>query len=133
MEEILLAMAIGFAGGVAAGLLGVGGGAVFIPGIVLLLDRPQDLAHGVSLTVIVVTAATGVLQHARHHNVDFRAAGWMIPAAVALGATSATLATFLDPEVLRRVFGGVALIAALQFLAQPILRSGWVKRRKRST
>ena len=132
MEDLLLAMAIGFVGGIAAGLLGVGGGAVFIPGMVLVLDRPQDLAHGVSLTVIVVTAAAAVAQHARHHNVDFRAAGWMIPTAVALGAAGATLAMLLDPGVLQRVFGVVVLIAALQFLTKPIIRSSWVNRRTRS-
>ena len=120
-----MALAIGFGGGVAAGMLGIGGGAVFIPGLVLILDREQDLAQGVSLTVIVVTAAAGLAQHARHGNVDFRAAAWMIPSAVALGAAGAALATQLDPEVLRRVFGAVVLVAALQFLATAVLRPRW--------
>ena len=120
-----MALAIGFGGGVAAGMLGIGGGAVFIPGLVLILDREQDLAQGVSLTVIVVTAAAGLAQHARHGNVDFRAGAWMIPSAVALGAAGAVLATQLDPEVLRRVFGAVVLVAALQFLATAVLRPRW--------
>ena len=123
MEDVLIALALGFAGGVAAGLLGIGGGAVFIPGLVFLLDREQSVAQGISLTVIVVTALVAMWRHAQHDNVDFRVARWMIPSAVGLSVVGALLATQLEAEVLRRIFGSVMLIVALRFLYQTVTAS----------
>lgn len=118
---MLIGVALGLGGGVAAGLLGIGGGAIFIPGMVFLLDREQGVAQGVSLTVIVATAAVALWKHSRHGNVDLRIAAWMIPGAVALSVGGALLATQLDGDVLRRIFGGAALVVALRFLYQSVL------------
>lgn len=120
MEDVLIALAVGFAGGVAAGLLGIGGGAVFIPGMVFLLDREQNVAQGISLTVIVVTALVAGWKHSRHGNVDFQVARWMIPSAVALSVVGALLATQLSADVLRRIFGSFVLIVALRVLYEAI-------------
>ena len=120
MEDVLIALAVGFAGGVAAGLLGIGGGAVFIPGMVFLLDREQNVAQGISLTVIVVTALVAGWKHSRHGNVDFQVARWMIPIAVLLSVVGALLATQLSAEVLRRIFGSFVLIVALRVLYETI-------------
>ena len=45
MEEILGALAIGLAGGVAGGLLGIGGGTLYVPALVLFLGVEQQLAE----------------------------------------------------------------------------------------
>ena len=121
MEEVLIGLGLGLGGGVAAGLLGIGGGAVFIPGLVFLLDREQSVAQGISLTVIVATAAVALWKHSRHDNVDFRVALWIMPSAVVVSVAGALLATQLDGDVLRRIFGGMALIVALRFLYQAVL------------
>ena len=117
---MLIGLALGFGGGVAAGLLGIGGGAVFIPGMVFLLDREQGVAQGISLTVIVVTAAVAMWKHARHDNVDFHVARWMIPSAVGLSVCGALIAAELEGDVLRRIFGSLVLLVSLRFLYQTI-------------
>ena len=55
MGEIVLLLAVGFAGGFAGGLLGIGGGAIYVPAMVLLLEENQHLAQGASLAAIVAT------------------------------------------------------------------------------
>jgi uncharacterized membrane protein YfcA len=86
-------------GGLSA-LLGVGGGLVMVPFMVLALDVTQQAAEGTSLLVIVPTAAVGALAHTRSGYVSFRAAaliaiggigGSYIGAAIALEVPSDTL------------------------------------------
>lgn len=121
MTEVLIAVAVGLAGGALAGILGVGGGAIFIPALVLLLDTEQIVAQGVSLCVIVVTAAVAGAQHVRNDTVDFAIARWIVGPSIGLSIAGAFLAHRLDDEILRRIFAGVILAIALQM----ILRALW--------
>ena len=58
------AIAIGLAGGVIAGLLGVGGGVLFVPGLVIFLSLNQHHAEATSLLAIVPVAAVGAYEGA---------------------------------------------------------------------
>ena len=102
--------AIGFAGGFTAGALGVGGGAVFIPALLLLLGVGQHAAQGISLWVVVWSALVGAVTHYRLGSVDLAAARLITPAAVPAGIVGALIATQLDAGQLRSVFS-VVLIA----------------------
>ena len=82
------------------------GGAIFVPGLVILIDTEQATAQGVSLIAIVATAIVATAQHARKGNVNFRAAAWIIPSAIAFGAGGAVVATQLDPDTLRTMCSG---------------------------
>jgi len=62
MSFILLAV-IGILGGVASGLLGVGGGAIFVPLLVLMRHFDMHLAIGTSIAVVVPTAVIGIWRH----------------------------------------------------------------------
>ena len=55
-QELIL---IGIAGGVLGGLLGVGGGTIYIPFLVLLLHLPQQAAQGIALTVMIPVSLLG--------------------------------------------------------------------------
>ena len=72
--EALLLVAVGLASGVLAGLLGVGGGIIMVPGLVLLTGADADTARGTSLAVIVVTALTATVTNLRHGLVEVRVA-----------------------------------------------------------
>jgi len=63
------AIVIGLAGGVIAGLLGVGGGVLFVPGLVIFLSLDQHHAEATSLLAIVPVAAVGAYRHDRYGNV----------------------------------------------------------------
>jgi uncharacterized membrane protein YfcA len=111
-----LAAGIGLAGGLAAGALGVGGGAIFVPGLVLLVGVGQHEAQGISLDVIVVTAAVAAITHHRHGSMDLRAARWIVPTAVPAGILGAVAAAALDGAVLQRLFAVVVLAVGAQLL-----------------
>lgn len=110
--EILQLLAIGLAGGFAGGLLGIGGGAIYVPAMVLLLDENQHLAQGASLAAIISTAVVGGITHLRRGNVDLHAVWLVAPAAVVAGFGAALLADRLDADVLRRIFAFVAVYFA---------------------
>jgi hypothetical protein len=61
---------IGTAAGLFSGLLGVGGGTVLVPLLVLWLGYGERKATGTSLTAIVVIAAMGTLLQGAYGNVD---------------------------------------------------------------
>lgn len=110
----------GFAGGVLAGVLGVGGGAIFVPAIVIfgLTDvtdgDPQKVAQGVSLVVIVCTGLFGSLTNLRHDTVDVELAAWVIPAAVVAAFGASLVANRIDVEMLKRIYGVTALFLGVQ-------------------
>ena len=63
------ALAIGLAAGVIAGLLGVGGGVLFVPGLVLFAGLDQHQAEATSLLAIVPVAIVGTYRQDRYGNV----------------------------------------------------------------
>ena len=115
--EALLGGGIGLLGGVLSGALGVGGGAIFVPALVLLLGVDQHEAQGVSLCVIVGAAITGAMTHARHGSMDTAAAKWIAPLAVPAGIGGALVASWLDGDVLQRIFAVVLVLVGTQMFA----------------
>jgi uncharacterized membrane protein YfcA len=113
MGEIIALVLIGLAGGFAAGMLGIGGGTIYIPAMVLLLHEQQHLAQGASLAAIVAAAITGSIAHLRRGNVELPATAWVTPPAVVMGFIAALIADQLDPDVLRRIFAVVIVYFAL--------------------
>jgi hypothetical protein len=113
---VIAAIAIGAAGGVVSGLLGVGGGILFVPALTLALSLPQVKAEATSLLAIIPVALVGAARHYRYGNVRLRDA-------VVLGALSAAgvlggaaLANVLPQRVLRLAFAAVMLVVAAHFL-----------------
>ena len=67
-------VAVGLATGILAGLLGVGGGIVMVPAMIILFGIPPVVAKGTSAAVIVPTAVMGTWRNRRKGNADLRAA-----------------------------------------------------------
>jgi uncharacterized membrane protein YfcA len=70
--EVAAAIAIGFAAGVTSGMLGVGGGILFVPGLALILGMSQLSAESTSLLAIVPVALVGAWRQNRYGNVRMR-------------------------------------------------------------
>jgi uncharacterized membrane protein YfcA len=68
MSEVLAAI-LGFIGGAVGGLLGVGGGVVFVPALTIFLDQNQLTAESTSLAAIVPVAIAGVIRQRKYDNV----------------------------------------------------------------
>ena len=69
LVQVIGAIVIGLAGGVIAGLLGVGGGVLFVPGLVFFLGLDQHHAEATSLLAIVPVALVGTYRQDRYGNV----------------------------------------------------------------
>ena len=89
--ELAGTLAIGFAAGMASGMLGIGGGLLFVPGLVLLLGETQLRAEATSLLAIIPVAIVGARRQKSYGNLRLR---------------DALLIGLLSPI---GVFGGVAV------------------------
>jgi uncharacterized membrane protein YfcA len=122
VSEVLAVVAIGFAAGAAAGLLGVGGGALFVPALVLLLGLSQLEAQATSLLAIVPVALVGAARQHRYGNLRPRDGALLgvLASAGALGGVA--LANALPERALEVTFAILQLVVALQ-LARRALRA----------
>jgi len=120
---IALAVAIGCAAGVLAGLFGVGGGVLFVPTLALVLGLTQLHAEASSLLAILPTAVVGTWRHHRYGNVDVRAACWLGLAAIGGVQIGVLLAESLPENVLRKLFGALLLVTAAHIVWRSRRRS----------
>lgn len=119
--EIVAAVLIGFAAGVSSGMLGVGGGIIFVPGLVFVLGLSQLSAESTSLLAIVPVALAGAWRQRGYGNVRLRD-GLILGALSPLGVVAGTeLANVLSERVLELAFAAVQLVFAFG-LARRALR-----------
>lgn len=109
-------LVVGLAAGTVSASLGVGGGVVFVPALVILFSFDQHLAQGTSLAVIVPTAVVGAWVHARAHRVVWRFAIPLGIAGVAGGIIGGSIALALGDAVLRRLFALLLVATAYRML-----------------
>src|SRR3954453_13711887 len=110
--DIALIVLIGFAAGVTSGMLGVGGGIVFVPGLVLVRGLSQLSAESTSLLAIAPVAIVGAWRQRKYGNVRLRAGlvlGALSPIGVIAGAE---LANVLPARALELSFAAVQLVFA---------------------
>ena len=118
---IVAAVTLGLGAGVLSGMFGVGGGILFVPTLVLL-GLGQVEASATSLLAIVPTAAVGAWRQRAYGNLRIRAA-LVVGVVSVLGAeVGVQIATRIDENLLRRLFGvlmiGVAAQLAVRTLRQ---------------
>jgi len=115
-------IAIGLAAGVVAGLLGVGGGVLFVPGLVLFLGLSQHHAEATSLLAIVPVAIVGTYRQDGYGNVNRGDALLLGVLSLAGAAGGVALANALSGAVLRDAFATLMVFVAAQ-LVRRTLRS----------
>jgi uncharacterized protein len=124
---VILAVVMGAAAGVISGLLGVGGGILFVPALTLMLSLSQVKAEATSLLAIIPVALVGALRQYRYGNVKLRD-GAIVGGLSALGVLAGVaLANVLPERALRLGFAGLMVVVATQFL-----RRFWQARRSRA-
>jgi uncharacterized protein len=117
------AILIGLAGGVIAGLLGVGGGVLFVPGLVIFLNLNQHQAEATSLLAIVPVAIVGTWTQDRYGNVERPDALLLGLLSLAGAAGGVALANALSGAVLRDSFAALLLLVAAQFVRRALRAS----------
>ena len=115
-------LALGFAAGMAGGLLGVGGGALFVPALVVFAHLSQLEAIATSLVAIVLVALVGAVRQREYGNVRLRdglAIGLLAPLGVLAGTA---LANVVPERGLELSFAAVQLAVAWQLAGNAGLR-----------
>ena len=111
-KVVVLALAVGFL----TGLLGVGGGFLIVPALVIALRMPMPTAIGTSLLVITVNSAASLLARAATVHVDWSVVGPFTLAAVLATVIGKRVADRLSGRALTRAFAFL-LIAVAAFVA----------------
>ena len=114
------ALIIGLAGGVVAGLLGVGGGALFVPALTIGLGLSQLDAEATSLLAIIPVALVGAWRQHGQGNVDLRT-GLTLGGLGAAGATAGALVANAVPQRALEIGFGLLLLAIAGQLARRAL------------
>jgi hypothetical protein len=114
-------VATGLAAGFLAGLLGVGGGVVLVPAMVLALGFDQHVAQGTSLVVIIPAALSGSWAHHRDGRLVLRDAALLAAGGIVGAVLGSVFALSLDDVLLRRLFGVFLLGIAARMLVPRFL------------
>ena len=113
---------MGLVVGVLSGLLGIGGGVVIVPVLILLFGASDLLAKGTSLLVMVPTAISGTVGNARRKNVDLPAAAVIGVCACATTALGALAAAAISPMVANILFAVFLAAVGAQLVSRAIKR-----------
>lgn len=123
MEIGLLYLLLGMFAGLAAGLLGIGGGLIIVPVLVFIFQQQQfssevivHLAVGTSLTTIVLTSISSVRSHHQHGAVQWPVFVRMAPAIVLGALLGSVIADEMPTRVLKWVFAIFELTVATQMI-----------------
>lgn len=112
--EYVAAALFGVAGGVVGGLLGVGGGILFVPALAIFLDESQIRAEATSLLAIVPVAVAGAWRQASFGNLRLRD-GLLVGALSPLGVVAGVVvANAVSQRVLELSFAALAILIAAQ-------------------
>ncbi|MFQ5656357.1 MAG: sulfite exporter TauE/SafE family protein [Candidatus Methylomirabilales bacterium] len=112
---------IGAITGVVSGLIGVGGGFIFIP-LLTLIGVPMRSAAGLSLLFVACTATSGGVSHYRQGTQDPVVAGAVIPGALLTVPVGSYCSGILPNSVLEVLFGLLVLAAATALRRQSIVQ-----------
>jgi len=110
----VLLVVLGVVTGILSGLIGVGGGIVVVPALMVLFGTSDLVAKGTSLLMMIPTAVSGTIGNLRRGNVDLLAAAVVGVAACTTTALGAWAATLIDPFVGNMLFAAYLVIIAVQ-------------------
>ena len=117
IQTILILMLVGIAAGMLSGLVGVGGGIVIVPALVLILGFSQKMAMGTSLGILLLPVGIlGVFQYYKQGYVDVRVV-LIISFAFLFGSYfGSKIALSLPQETIKKVFAIFMIIIAIKLL-----------------
>jgi uncharacterized protein len=112
----LALVGLGLASGILAGLLGVGGGIIIVPVLVVAFGVPSVIAKGTSLLVIIPTAISGTFVNRRRRNVDLVVAAIVGLSGAAAAYGGAKLSANISAELSSILFGALLMVVAVRLL-----------------
>jgi uncharacterized membrane protein YfcA len=117
LQIILSLILIGILAGVLSGLVGVGGGVIMVPLLVMFFGFNQQQAQGTSLAVLAVpVTAVAVFSYYKEGQVNIKYAAIIAAFFVVGSVFGSKLALTLDQKMLKKVFALVLLVIAGKML-----------------
>jgi uncharacterized protein len=115
--QIYTLLGIGLTAGFMSGLVGIGGGLVIVPLLVMLAGMSQIAAQGTSIGALILPVGIfAALKYYKAGNLDLRASAFIAIAMSAGAFLGATLALQLPQDTLKKIFGIVLVSAGLKYL-----------------
>ena len=119
MNDVLTVL-LGFAGGTVGGLLGVGGGILFVPALAIFQDQSQVQAEATSLLAIIPVAAVAAWRQYGYGNIRLRD-GLLVGALSLPGvAIGVVVANAVSQRALELAFAGLALAIAARLAVRAL-------------
>jgi uncharacterized membrane protein YfcA len=109
-------LAVGFCAGLLAGLLGIGGGIVLVPALVLLFKLAQHTSQGTSLLAITPAAIAGSAVHLYYGNIDLALAAFLMASSILGAYVGASAAAGIPEGKLKKGFGVFIIIVGLKMV-----------------
>ncbi len=117
METILILLLIGVAAGFLGGLVGIGGGVLIVPALVLLLGLSQHMAQGISLAMILFPVGIlGVINYYKNGYVDFKYAGLIALGFFAGSYLGSKFSLSLSQDTVKKIFAVVMILLSIKLL-----------------
>ncbi len=117
--KILILLLTGVFTGFLSGMMGVGGGTIMVPAMVLLAGFTQYTAQGTSLLAMVPAGAVGAFTHWRLGSVSKGALTWLVPGILIGTFAGGSLAHFIVEDYLRLIFAVVLIWTGVRYLKTP--------------
>ena len=111
---IAIALLTGVVTGILSGLLGIGGGAIFVVAGVFFLGVPQHAAQAAAIAAMIPTAVVGVIKHHRNKLIDYRYLPYLAAGIILGGMAGAYVANITADIVLRRLFSAFFALMSVQ-------------------
>ncbi len=118
--NIIWLLLAGFVSGIIGGM-GMGGGTLLIPVLTIFLSFEQKTAQAINLLVFVPMAIASLIIHIKNKLVDFRVGIPIILSGIVFSIGGSILASRLNNDLLRRIFGGFLLVVGVYQIIQTIL------------
>ncbi len=116
-EYIVGLLLIGFAAGFMSSMVGIGGGIVIVPALVLIFGMDQKMAQGTSLLMLSLpVAAVGAYTYYKNGNVSWQASVMLAITFMVGGYFGGKLANALDTVVIKKIFAVFMIIIAIKYL-----------------
>ena len=108
----MLSVIIGFLSGIISGM-GIGGGAILIPALILIENVGQQTAQGINLIYFIPTAVTALIVHIKNKNIDMKTALITGGSGVFGAVLGSVAAGMLGDNILRKMFGVFLLFVGI--------------------
>ena len=115
--QLITVLLIGLTAGFVSGALGVGGGIIIVPSLIIFLGFSQHMAQGTSLAILLLpTGILAVMQYYKNGYVDFKVALILMILFVVGAYLGSLVSTNIPDKMLKKIFGIFMLLVSIKMI-----------------